>query len=395
MQGVHAEVNKMFTRSVQNYIITSRVVQGTQDLTGATEEEKVDIIMRWNNLKWDLKNHFMLKRKEKAAETAPAVPEQLSREESPFSRPKTSWFHTRNMSTEERRKIQAQKRGFIDAPLPTSSSSSSARQSLSDDAEFEQAIQASVRETSKGNAEEDAMVEAAIRESIKAMRARGALLETLPEAVEDIPEKDPSIFDDQDYQITDEEYQSLVEKAIQQSLASHMEDLYWPQESGISELEGFTTERHAPQGVDQTQDEENDEEFRRAIEESKHVSTPPVADDEEELQRAIEASKQEMDREHSQRTEEDIVMEYVKKQSLAEEEFRRQVNKGKGKAAAEDDDAEDEELKRALEESLKLHKGDSAGPSGSGSGSGSASGSGSGSGSGSKRNAYEETGDGK
>lgn len=376
MQGVHAEVNKLFTRSVQNYIITSRIVQGTRDLAGASEEEKADMIIRWNNLKWDLKNYYMLKRKEKAAEKAPEKSSSRSESpapsESPFSRPKTSWFQTRTMSTEDRRRLQTQKRGFVDAPVPTSSASSSARQSLSDDAEFEQAIQASVRETSKGNAEEDAMVEAAIRESIKAMRARGALLETLPEASEDIPEKDGSIFKDEEYQITDEEYQSLIEKAIQQSLASHMDDWSHPQESGISELEGFTTEIQGDNGSGTAHadeyNEDHDAELQRAIEESKSAPTPPARDDEAELQRAIEASKQEQDREHSQRTEEDIVLEYVKKQSLAEEEFRQQLGKGKGKAATEDeDDDDDEELKRALEESLKLHKGDSAGPSGSGS----------------------------
>ncbi|KAK9437780.1 glycosyltransferase family 1 protein [Metarhizium brunneum] len=367
MQGVHAEVNKMFTKSVQNYIITSRVVQGTQDLTRASEEEKSDIIIRWNNSKWDLKNYYMLKRKEKTAEKAPAGSEQSTQSDLPFSRPKTSWLHTRGMSAEERKRLQTQKRGFVDAPVPPSSSSSSARPSSSDDAEFEQAIQTSVRETSRGNIEEDAMIEAAIRESIRAMRARGALLETLPEDSEEIPEKDLSIFEDEEYQITDEEYQSLVEQAIQQSLASHIEDLFHPQETGISELDAFTTEIHSAQGSGTAQADEHDADLQRAIEESKNVPTPPSFDDEEELQRAIEASKQDMAREHNQRTEEDIVLEYVKKQSLAEAEFHSQLNKGKGKAAAAETDSEDEELKRALAESLKLHRGDCAGPSGSGS----------------------------
>ncbi|OAA39642.1 UDP-glucuronosyl/UDP-glucosyltransferase [Metarhizium rileyi] len=369
MQGVHAEVNKMFTRSVQNYIITSRVVQGKQDVTEASEEEKSDIIIRWNSLKWDLKNFYILKRKEKAAEKTPTGSDQLTRSESPFSRPKTSWLHSRGMTVEERRKMQAQKRGFVDAPVPSPSGSSSAQQSLSDDAEFEQAIRTSVRETSRGNTEEDAIIEAAIRESVKAMRARRALLlETLPEASEDIPEKDPSIFEDQEYRITDEEYQTLVEQAIQQSLASHMEDVWDPHSAGVPEMEASSAEMHNAQ-ASALAHADDDADLQRAIEESKNVSTPPSFDDEDELERAIEASKQEMDREHNQRTEEDIVLEYVKKQSLAEAEFHRKLDKGKGKAAPDESDDEDEELKRALEESLKLHKGDRAGPSGSGSGS--------------------------
>lgn len=64
-------------------------------------------------------------------------------------------------------------------------------------------------------------------------------------------------------------------------------------------------------------------------------------------------------------------MEYVKKQSLAEDEFKKQKDvKGKGKEVSEDasnasDD--DEELKRAIEESLKINSGDGEdgdGPSG-------------------------------
>ncbi|KAG6027511.1 hypothetical protein E4U41_000924 [Claviceps citrina] len=52
--------------------------------------------------------------------------------------------------------------------------------------------------------------------------------------------------------------------------------------------------------------------------------------DEAALQQAIEASKQDMDRQQSRRNEEDIVLEYIKKQGLPEEEYReKMMNKGK------------------------------------------------------------------
>ncbi|GJN79361.1 hypothetical protein PLIIFM63780_002874 [Purpureocillium lilacinum] len=376
MQGVHAELNKQFARSVHNYIITSRVVQGRQDLDKATPEERADIVRRWNNSKFDLKNFYILKRKERVAEKAPAESEsETASVVSPFSRPKTSWLHTRHMSAEDRKKLQAQKgllkRGYVDAPVPQpSSSSSSTRQSLSDDAEYEQAIRASVQETSHGNAEEDAMIEAAIRESVRVMRQRGGLPETVPE----LPEKDigrnPTIFDDEEYQITDEEYQSLIERAIQQSLVNHMSSYTaLPQEEGIVELDAVTTNRSAGSGqgaAPYQPTEEEDAELLRAIEESKRQQTPTQPEDDEELKRAIEASKEHLEHEASQRTEEEIVLEYVKKQSLAEEEYRRQIGKGKGKAEENPQgDDEDEELKRALEESLRMHRGDESGPSGS------------------------------
>ncbi|KAG5987453.1 hypothetical protein E4U52_007539, partial [Claviceps spartinae] len=65
MQGVHAEVSKMFSTSFTNYVITSRMVQGDQDRAGAGEEERAEIIIRWNNIKPDLKRFHVLKRSER------------------------------------------------------------------------------------------------------------------------------------------------------------------------------------------------------------------------------------------------------------------------------------------------------------------------------------------
>lgn len=369
MQGVHAEVNKRFTRSVTNYIITSRIVQGRQDLGAASEEERADVILRWNNIKFDLKQFYMFKRKqEKSAEKGPAGAEGG---ESPFSRPKTSWLQKRQLSSEERKRLQTQKRGFVDAPILPPSSSSSAQQSLSEDVEMEQAIQASVQETSKGNAEEDAMIEAAIRESVNAIRQRGALPELVSGKNNDRLEKDPGIFEDDEYKITDEEYQDLIEQAIQKSLASQSEGFYGYDGSNSARDNTVTAAGPDAQesGVMQT-DEEHDAELLRAMEASKNApSVPPRRaddndDDDADLQKALKASKQEGELETSQRTEEEIVLEYVKKQSLAEEEFRRQQGKGKGQFGGGNEDEHDEELKRAMEESLKISRGDDSGPSG-------------------------------
>ncbi|KAG6092470.1 hypothetical protein E4U30_005397 [Claviceps sp. LM220 group G6] len=65
MQGVHAEVSKMFSTSFTNYVITSRIVQGDQDRAGAGEEERAEIIIRWNNIKPGLKRFHVLKRNER------------------------------------------------------------------------------------------------------------------------------------------------------------------------------------------------------------------------------------------------------------------------------------------------------------------------------------------
>lgn len=354
MQGMHAEVNKKFAKSVTNYVMTSRIVQGQQDFAGATQGEKADILARWHDLKWDLRHFYVLKRKESTAGKAPAVSAVPTASESSSSRAKSSWLHSRQLSFEERKRSRAERKA-TSLELPTRSDDG-ARRSFSDDGEYEQAIQASVHETSRGNAEEDAMIEAAIRESVRAMRARGAILDTLREA-DELPEKDLSIFDDEEYQITDEEYQSLIERAIQDSMANQLGDVYQPQESGIVGEEMCSAEQASeptPPGYD-------DSELQRAIEESRNAPPPVPRDDEAALQQALEASRQEMTREQ---TEEDMVLEFVKKQSLAEAEIRRQMGKGKGRATPQEpSEDEDEELRRALEESLRLHQGDGAGPS--------------------------------
>ncbi|KAF4336370.1 sterol 3-beta-glucosyltransferase [Fusarium beomiforme] len=357
MLGVNAQVSKFFARSVQNYIISSRATQGQLELQEATPGEKDDVVQRWNNIKFDLKNFYQWKRKEKVAGKRPEEP-RLDISEAGFEQPRTGWRYTKNMSFEERKKLHADKEawkaGFVDAPVPqaTTNDGSSIQTSSSEDTELEKAIRASVLETSRGNSEEDAQVEAAIRESIKVVRQQVASNEAGP-----LPLKDPSIFEDADYQITDEEYQALIEQAIQQSLGN---DMPLPQYPNVPELEAMDA---APQHHVEAASSEDDVELQRAIEASRNQPPPPLPPREgndDEFERAIAASKQAMERENSERTEEDIVMEYVKRQSLAEAEYRKQMDQGK---IAADGDDDDEELQRAMEESLKMTRGDASGPS--------------------------------
>lgn len=371
MQGLHAEVNKHFGRSVHNYIMTSRVVQGKRDLAEASAEERTDIVSRWHKSKAELKGFYMLKRKDRTAEKAPADSEH---ETTPAVSP-CGWMHTLRTASEDWKKQPAQrglfKLGLADllASQATSGGGSSGRQSASSgDAEYEQAIQASVQETSRGNTEEDAMVEVAMRESVWAMRQRGSLPESAPGVAGEDTGPKGNIFQDEEYQMTDEEYQSLIEMAIQQSLASHVAGTRRPWDSGSGGACGATGSGSAGAGHGSARSGPHDDggdddaELLRAIEESKKTRAAPRAEDEseDELRRAMEASREHLQRETSQRTEEEIVLEYVKRQSLAEEEYRRRMGRGRGAAAGrapDDGDDDDDELKRALEESLGMHGG--------------------------------------
>lgn len=367
MQGVHAEVNKFFTKSVQNYIITSRVVQGQRDFNNATEAEREDIVKRWNNNRVELKSFRDKKQKDqkgKGPEEVTADKSSASTNESGGVVQVARWLQARHGEyAEGRRFLSSQKSaGKKDRVEPTPASSATSQPTTAEDKEFEQAIMASVRETSQGDAEEDARVEAAIRESVRAVREQGSLPEPIPE----VSEKGPGLFNNDEYQITDEEYQALVEKAVQQSMAAESGDLP-PDYGGSSSsfIDSKIPEAYAAR-LPPTDDIE-DKDLKLAIEESRKVPPlPPRAaatDDDAEMQRAITSSKEEMERKKSEMTEEQIVMEYVKKQSLMEEELRRKAGKGKDKAPDQPLE-DDEEFRKAMEESLKMSGGDGAGPSG-------------------------------
>jgi hypothetical protein len=335
MQGLNAEVNKMFGRSLQNYITASRVAQGKGDLETATPEEKEDVVVRWNALREELKPFYGMKEgRRHLHHRNSSKGKALDDSESAISEsdaPRTGFWNTRHLSFDERKKLHAQKAALkkqkaSGTSTPRTADSGSLYSLSSEDPEFEQAIRESVKETSRGNPEEDVMVEAAIRASIRAMQERGIGIPQ-PDQVQPLPkkdEKDPAIFKDPEYQITDEQYQTLVEQALQRS------------------LEGQPPQADGP-------------------------VAPAEEGDDGELKRAIEASMQDAQKQDSQRTEEDIVMEYVKKQSLAEEEFRKkQLEGGQGAkpAGSTEQGNEDEDFRRAMEESLKMSQGGGGGPSG-------------------------------
>ncbi|KAG6046249.1 hypothetical protein E4U39_001517 [Claviceps sp. Clav50 group G5] len=330
MQGVHAEVNKMFSTSVTNYVITSRIVQGNQDRVDAGEEEKGDIIIRWNNMNPNLKHFHEPKRNEQSAQKAKMGAASPSLTPVSPSQVRAHWSHGQNPPSEGKQKLVAHEGDFFNSTIPIAASHGfgvTPSPVSGDDVDYETVIQASVHETSRGDGEEDAVVEAALRESVEAMRARArardVMLDPLFKASE-LPEKDASIFQDEGYRISDGEYQELIERAIKQSLVSQIVDCDSDQGSGTVAAE-TSTSAAASDGVEESA--QHNANLRRAIDDSKNTKYLQHEDDEVSLQQAIELSKQESDCHQTRRNEENIVLEYMKKQSLAEEEYRQNMDK--------------------------------------------------------------------
>jgi hypothetical protein len=332
--GIHKEVRKRFGSSVLNYIISARTAQGYEHWMASAQEERLDIISRWNEHKSELQSE-----RQRVLEEGPEG------QETGHLSPK-GFLQTRHLSFDERKKLHEDRRvkreqtrnktygehttkcPFCrraaphqhneDHPLEGSETPSISTMDV-DHAGFEQAIKASVAATSRGNPEEDLMIERAIRASVRELqRADGSALseqEALDRAIKvSVAEaasgrsggpKDGTLSP------SDPEFTAILEKSLQDSLHDSLH---------ITDPE-------------------------------KHTQVDPDTDDEEEVKRAIEASKAAHE-EHLSRTktEEEIVMEYVKRQSLVEEEHKKAMQK---KHVNTHDGAEDDsDLKRALEESL-------------------------------------------
>ncbi|RWA13712.1 hypothetical protein EKO27_g1403 [Xylaria grammica] len=402
MAGIHAEIRTMFAQSAHKYIVASRMSQGNEDFNASSAEEREDIEVRWLGLRDTMKGFYALKQKEKgkSRDASPSAPERASTSTENVDEPqRAGWFQNRNISADDRR-LQEQKKAwkgrqgggsFVEEDLRSVSTNST--RELDD--EFEAAIQSAVQETSRGNVVEDAHIEQAIRSSPFQTLARHAL-DGFPMSKRPHDEKQQYPFSPDDLEnITDEEYQALIEEAIKQSMmenhqqAIRMHDL---------EEEDNEDEKGTRRAIKKSQAEDpgryDDEEYKRALEASQaehetrkqhehedggfdeealrqaiaasqaEQEAQQYPDNDEELKRALEESEkvhqQELARVSSLKSEEDIVMEYVKKQSLAEAAFRN--TKDRNANASE----EDEELRRALEESMKTNdevRGGSGGPS--------------------------------
>ncbi|KAL2063252.1 hypothetical protein VTL71DRAFT_5057 [Oculimacula yallundae] len=364
--GIHKEVRKMFGSSVLNYIISARTAQGFEDSQSATSEERLDILNRWRDHKDEYQSERM-----KVQEHG------VDGQESGRLTPK-GFMQTRHLTFDERKKLQQERKahreeerkksegeGKRNCPFCRRDGSHSHKPravqttpmvATSDEdhvAEFEHAIHASVAATSRGDADEDMIIERAIRASIRELQsADGGPTLTDQQALERAikasiassgrhASDSDSISDGQSHQaitMTDEEaeHQEALEKAIQASLAQYK----------LSEEAAATADV----------DTDEDEDVKLAIQMSK--SELPAENEEDKMMKlALQQSHQESTK---AKTEEETVLEYVKKQSLLEEQHRL-AKEGKQKevqpVVVPDEEpmskADEEALRKAIEESMK------------------------------------------
>ncbi|KAF2268199.1 UDP-Glycosyltransferase/glycogen phosphorylase [Lojkania enalia] len=374
MKGLYQEAMKGKGANVQNYIIAARISQGYDEASTLSVSERADIVSRWKCIRLNVKKkknpgeeqieslHSYMKERRKRKEerwnkiknnshfktrpeARPSFPAAMSDSSSYSELPTPAngapTIHERTVSVDS---------VLTAGPLPHGSTSAGAEQAPptrnihhaatfpqenpsamdidlqaaeeeAERREFEQAIQASVAETSRGNPEEDEMIARAIRASVAEferpdINEEEAMQRALKASIDEATKSGAT-----------EEEQKMLEETLKRSLTEtrhERDDSYFEWDSSdteddedyqriIAESKELADLHQAhPQGFDeQTVDEQNEEALKKALEESER------------------AEKERLEQLEKQKTEEDIVMEYVKKQSLMEEEHRRRLIQGR------------------------------------------------------------------
>jgi UDP:flavonoid glycosyltransferase YjiC (YdhE family) len=358
MKGVHKEVQKLFGSNVQNYIIASRAAQGYEEWLQSSDAEKQDVIVRWNLIQ------KYLKKKSKPDEMVRDILEAQ-----------------RKMNMEDREALQNCRRTASDAQSANSADASTqdpedvmlapgyselhlrpANTSSEDSlgaAQINETTRLSVQETSRGDIEEEATAERAIQENASQLRRQRQ--ETADHQVDQENLRQAmaaSEVEAQRYTLEALEDEEQLQRVIVQSTREQR------RKGSNGEWESYLS-----------LDDDGNEELQRAREKTEKMAAKVVAVTGTRSHRSpgvqqyplydpghlagttqsefdVQQQLQQGEKTTQEKTEEDIVMEYVKKQSLLEQHHQ---NKGKGRATATET-KDDEDLQKALKLSMERHE---------------------------------------
>jgi len=306
-KGIYKELQKHHGASVQNYIIAARTAQGFDEWNKSSQAERIDAVRQWQAIQLELG-------KEKQQVKHSKIPPPCR-----FLKTRHMSFDEKKMPAEDKRKLRkdSSATGRKHSEPNTASFDTSLKHPSSEhseDVDFEEAIQQSIAVTSKGNPEEDAAIERAIRASVQELQhaseeadGEGALRSAIQASMAEANRAHSG------HNIAPHGHPEQPEAALHQNIQQRPS--LGKIQTEIAELDFDDS------GVD-TDDGEN---IKAALESSRKLPSSEYQD--QELERALAESKMLHD-EHAEslnkaKTEEDIVMEYVKRQSLAEDAFKK------------------------------------------------------------------------
>jgi hypothetical protein len=390
MKGIYQEMVKNKGKTVQNYIIAARIAQGYDEANGLSQRERDAIVSQWKYIKVSIKKkknigedqmdslHSLVQDKRKRREERWArVNSQFKRPEAQSSFPPAmsensgyqepslnhSVSHGSGVSSPGPRTLpsgqQPAWRQQHAATFPRAANTQSQDSQVALEAqliaeeeaerrELEAAIAASIAHNSHGNPDEDKLVANAIRASIAELD-RTPETATAEEEEQALKRAIQASIDEAGRNGSSAEEQKLLEETIRQSLLDtsrrrqHGSSSEWDFDDDTEEDEEF--QRIVAESKELAHlHEQHPEEYKEAsgaqeagimrdIADATGVNGTHPADDDEELKKALEMSEkahqESMKKLEAQKTEEDIVMEYVRKQSLLEEEHRQKVMQGR------------------------------------------------------------------
>jgi hypothetical protein len=328
MKGVHKEVQKMYGSNVQNYIVASRVAQGYEDWLLSSDADKEDVIVRWKLIQKYLKKKSSL---DEMMQDVLQTQQKMNTEGGLTSSYAQSFnnvdFLPRDSDTSTRVRGNAQSNLY---PTVTAREGSLGATRSNETRSLANGI-------SRDNVEENISAEQLIQENESQLQRQpqGATdEETLRQAIAF------SEAESQRHATQALAYEQELKRAIEQSLSEQTQrssESEWQMDMRLEHNEYINLNRQVATS--------------KVPEQSAAMQHPNLYDQghlEGTTQDEFEARMQ-GEKSTQERTEEDIVMEYVKKQSLLESHHRK---KGKDRAAATAD-VEDEDLQKALELSMR------------------------------------------
>lgn len=172
MSGIYKELQKQVGSGVHHYIMAARTAQGYEDLATSSQQERLDVVRRWQATQIELHNE---KQQLKDNHSHPPECVFLRVKNAAHSSLEEKRKHTRNGKLHKAPVhavdgSSARERNAGTSNIPRHSASADHLEQTNSDA-FEDAIQQSVEATSRGDPKEDLMIERAIRASVLELRA--------------------------------------------------------------------------------------------------------------------------------------------------------------------------------------------------------------------------------
>lgn len=321
-KGIYKELQKHLGSSVQNYIVAARTAQGYDEWHNASQEERLDVVSRWQSIQVEIEKEKKAARHGSFHGHHCYLKATIEEREKVMAEKRKEKKHTKGNATEDAYAELHASHPFVSQTQTTIESDPS-----HNGADFEEAIRASVAATSRGNPEEDQMIEKAIRASVKELHLAsreddnsGAIQKAIQASVAAANRARC-------------EGRSNIRSTIWDGAGNHKKELAAALRSSMQEVQQpkdphpFTGVEFDDSGVD-TDDDDN---IKAAIERSKWMPAGQPMDekDENDFRKAVELSRkahEELEQGLSKsKTEEEIVLEYVKRQSLVEEQLKNSV----------------------------------------------------------------------